>query len=56
MVDAFWLDGDLDRVAAWLVDSHVTSSVFEWSKDRERPPWIRAYTVEVDASDATVES
>jgi hypothetical protein len=31
MVNAFWLDRDLDTAAAWLVDSHVTSSVFECS-------------------------
>ncbi|WP_408957572.1 hypothetical protein [Natrinema sp. 74] len=31
MVNAFWLDRDLERVAAWLVDRHVTSSVFECS-------------------------
>lgn len=31
MVNAFWLDRDLDRAAAWLVDAHVTSSVFECS-------------------------
>lgn len=29
MVNAFWLDRDLDRTARWLVDSHVLSSVFE---------------------------
>ena len=31
MVNAFWLDRDLDTAVAWLVDSHVTSSVFECS-------------------------
>ena len=31
MVNAFWLDRDLDTAAAWLVDRHVTSSVFECS-------------------------
>lgn len=31
MVNAFWLDRDLDAAAAWLVDRHVTSSVFECS-------------------------
>ena len=31
MVDAFWLDRDLQQAAAWLVDVHVTSSVFECS-------------------------
>ncbi|MDS0475536.1 hypothetical protein [Natrinema sp. 1APR25-10V2] len=31
MVNAFWLDRDLERAAAWLVDRHVTSSVFECS-------------------------
>ncbi|WP_232686172.1 hypothetical protein [Halobacterium zhouii] len=31
MVNAFWLDRDPDRAAAWLVDSHVTSSVLECS-------------------------
>ena len=29
MVNAFWLDEDLDRTARWLVDRHVLSSVFE---------------------------
>ncbi len=29
MVNAFWLDRDVERTARWLVDSHVTSSVFE---------------------------
>ncbi|AEH39154.1 hypothetical protein Halxa_0560 (plasmid) [Halopiger xanaduensis SH-6] len=31
MVNAFWLDRDLVRTATWLVDRHVTSSVFECS-------------------------
>ncbi|PGF16780.1 hypothetical protein CP556_12070 [Natrinema sp. CBA1119] len=31
MVNAFWLDRDLERAATWLVDRHVTSSVFECS-------------------------
>lgn len=31
MVNAFWLDRDLDTAAAWLVDAHVTSSVLECS-------------------------
>ncbi|WP_247000186.1 hypothetical protein [Halosolutus gelatinilyticus] len=31
MVNAFWLDRDLERTARWLVDRHVTSSVFECS-------------------------
>jgi hypothetical protein len=31
MVNAFWLDRDLDAAARWLVDRHVTSSVFECS-------------------------
>jgi hypothetical protein len=31
MVNAFWLDRDLEQVARWLVDRHVTSSVFECS-------------------------
>ena len=31
MVNAFWLDRDLDTATAWLVDRHVTSSVFECS-------------------------
>ena len=31
MVNAFWLDRDLETAAAWLVDRHVTSSVFECS-------------------------
>lgn len=31
MVNAFWLDRDLDTATAWLVDKHVTSSVFEGS-------------------------
>jgi hypothetical protein len=31
MVNAFWLDRDLEQAAAWLVDDHVTSSVFECS-------------------------
>ena len=29
MVNAFWLDRDLDRAVRWLVDRHVLSSVFE---------------------------
>ena len=29
MVNAFWLDRDLDQAVRWLVDRHVTSSVFE---------------------------
>ena len=29
MVNAFWLDRDLDQTARWLVDRHVLSSVFE---------------------------
>ncbi len=31
MVNAFWLDRDPETAAAWLVDRHVTSSVFECS-------------------------
>ncbi|MFB6140943.1 MAG: hypothetical protein ABEJ26_10960 [Halosimplex sp.] len=31
MVNAFWLDRDLRQTARWLVDAHVTSSVFECS-------------------------
>ena len=31
MVNAFWLDRDLDVAVEWLVDAHVTSSVFEGS-------------------------
>ncbi|MFA9418057.1 hypothetical protein [Natrinema sp. HArc-T2] len=31
MVNAFWLDRDLERTVTWLVDRHVTSSVFECS-------------------------
>ena len=31
MVNAFWLDRDLETATAWLVDRHVTSSVFECS-------------------------
>lgn len=31
MVNAFWLDRDLNQAARWLVDTHVTSSVFECS-------------------------
>lgn len=31
MVNAFWLDRDLDLAARWLVDRHVTSSVLECS-------------------------
>ena len=31
MVNAFWLDRDVAQAAAWLVDAHVTSSVFECS-------------------------
>ena len=31
MVNAFWLDEDLARAVRWLVDRHVTSSVFECS-------------------------
>ncbi|NEU58244.1 hypothetical protein [Halorussus sp. MSC15.2] len=29
MVNAFWLDRDLDQTARWLVDRHVLSSVLE---------------------------
>jgi hypothetical protein len=29
MVNAFWLDHDVEQATRWLVDSHVTSSVFE---------------------------
>jgi hypothetical protein len=31
MVNAFWLDRDVEQAARWLVDRHVTSSVFECS-------------------------
>ncbi len=31
MVNAFWLDRDLDQAAAWHVDSHVTSALLECS-------------------------
>lgn len=31
MVNAFWLDRDLDTAVGWLVDAHVSSSVFESS-------------------------
>jgi hypothetical protein len=31
VVNAFWLDRDLRRATRWLVDTHVTSSVFECS-------------------------
>jgi len=29
VVNAFWLDRDTERTVRWLVDRHVTSSVFE---------------------------
>lgn len=31
MVNAFWLDRDLEQAARWLVNRHVTSTVFECS-------------------------
>ena len=31
MVNAFWLDRDVETAARWLVDRHVTSSVLECS-------------------------
>lgn len=31
MVNAFWLDRDVDTAVRWLVDDHVMSSVFECS-------------------------
>jgi hypothetical protein len=31
VVNAFWLDRDPDQAARWLVNDHVTSSVFECS-------------------------
>ena len=31
MVNAFWLDRDVEVAVGWLVDTHVTSSVFECS-------------------------
>lgn len=31
MVNAFWLDRDPEQAAAWLVDTHVTSSLLECS-------------------------
>lgn len=31
MVNAFWLDRDHKKTVTWLVDKHVTSSVFECS-------------------------
>lgn len=43
MVNAFWLDRDLDRAARWLVDRHVTSSIFECSMVLTTAVRLRGY-------------
>ncbi len=43
MVNAFWLDRDLDLARRWLVDSHVTSSVFECSMVLTTAAQVRGY-------------
>ncbi|WP_123537493.1 hypothetical protein [Halosimplex salinum] len=43
MVNAFWLDRDLERAARWLVDTHVTSSVFECSMVLATAVQLRGY-------------
>ncbi|MFB6129878.1 MAG: hypothetical protein ABEJ28_03545, partial [Salinigranum sp.] len=47
MVNAFWLDRDLDLAARWLVDRHVTSSVFECSMVLTTAARLRGYPDEV---------
>ena len=48
MVNAFWLDRDLRRATAWLVDSHVTSSVFECSMVLTTAVQLRGYRAHDD--------
>ena len=43
MVNAFWLDRDEARAARWLVDRHVTSSVFECSMVLTTAAQLRGY-------------
>ncbi|WP_218836414.1 hypothetical protein [Halorarum salinum] len=50
MVNAFWLDRDLDAAAAWLVDSHVTSSVFECSMVLTTAAQLNGYPADEDLS------
>lgn len=48
MVNAFWLDRDLETAAAWLVDAHVGSSVFECSMVLTTAAQVRGYPREED--------
>jgi hypothetical protein len=48
MVNAFWLDADVDQTARWLVDRHVTSSVFECSMVLTTAAQERGYPDEAD--------
>jgi hypothetical protein len=43
VVNAFWLDRKLERAARWLVDRHVTSSVFECSMVLATAAQLRGY-------------
>ncbi|PSP76883.1 hypothetical protein BRC81_11040 [Halobacteriales archaeon QS_1_68_20] len=43
MVNAFWLDRDLDVVRRWLVDRHVTSSLLECSMVLTTAAQVRGY-------------
>ena len=42
-MNAFWLDRDLPTAARWLVDRHVTSSVFECSMVLTTAVQLRGY-------------
>lgn len=43
MVNAFWLDHDLERAARWLVDTHVSSSIFECAMVLTTAVQLRGY-------------
>lgn len=49
MVNAFWLDRDLETAVRWLVDRHVASSVFECSMVLTTAVQLNGY--EADESD-----
>ncbi|RBI62596.1 hypothetical protein DMJ13_10210 [halophilic archaeon] len=51
MVNAFWLDRDIAQAARWLVDSHVTSSVFECSMVLTTAVQLRGYGDEAERED-----
>ena len=43
MVNAFWLDRDLEQAARWLVDTHVSSSILECAMVLTTAVQLRGY-------------